>query len=716
MIGFHIEDSANLHDEIIAISGYGSLIGDLQNLCHLVAKSLVDPDFPGALVPALTVDGSLNVYAVARTITDWRRLNPILVAFSGPTLTSYTGVPGALPIGGAIEDLIRSTTPANIGILRLPADGKKQIAALRALQRARETLARSPSAQRKAPQPTSWLLASFQDYLNVGRRAAAWDILNRLRDELRVDALNLKFLEVQLLAAFEDWSAILKMPGFASLCVARRPPAVTALLLEALYHVHLQEPFLSADVDETRRRYVELCRLPAKAMLVVPYPAMLTPGGWRIYALEALLSTDNHELVNAVSEQSLVLGWIAEYLPGARTAKVTEVSHPLQTQLNHARKALTEVGSINSLDAVATAIASIDRLSSADLARLRSAEPFRTLLRTVSDVGGGGGLPGNWLEWLTKVLEPDFINALEIARQGKDEWVIDESTADPVAVQRFVSALEAAQHDQIAAERTANALPFIVAWLRRDSAFPRNEMGAVYSILLTLFAMGAGRGRGIYESSHILIHGLLAIGVTESVYRGLIADTEELAGSGFGIEMVYWLLEVIEDFLRFGTPDANAREVFLHCVLSKIAPIYSRLSSLQRAAIVRLAEQLGWQLDDIGLNKGGVAPDDFSSKLDGLRIAIYTLNESSSRQAKAALEVAVPSAVVDCNADHVGTAQLRALAKNADLFVLTSLSAKHAATDFIREHRDDRPLLYAQGGGFSSILRAIEDYFKAGRA
>lgn len=209
---------------------------------------------------------------------------------------------------------------------------------------------------------------------------------------------------------------------------------------------------------------------------------------------------------------------------------------------------------------------------------------------------------------------------------------------------------------------------------------------------------------------------MLAIGVTENVYRGLIADTEELAGSGFGIEMVYWLLEVIEDFLRFGTPDANAREVFLHCVLSKIAPIYSRLSSLQRAAIVRLAEQLGWQLDDIGLNKGGVAPDDFSSKLDGLRIAIYTLNESSSRQAKAALEVAVPSAVVDCNADHVGTAQLRALAKNADLFVLTSLSAKHAATDFIREHRDDRPLLYAQGGGFSSILRAIEDYFKTGRA
>ena len=69
-----------------------------------------------------------------------------------------------------------------------------------------------------------------------------------------------------------------------------------------------------------------------------------------------------------------------------------------------------------------------------------------------------------------------------------------------------------------------------------------------------------------------------------------------------------------------------------------------------------------------------------------------------------------PTVSVDCNADHGGTARLKALAESADIFVMTWLSAKHAATDFIREHRDDRVLLYAQGRGFSSILRAIEDH------
>lgn len=55
---------------------------------------------------------------------------------------------------------------------------------------------------------------------------------------------------------------------------------------------------------------------------------------------------------------------------------------------------------------------------------------------------------------------------------------------------------------------------------------------------------------------------------------------------------------------------------------------------------------------------------------------------------------------------------LRALAENADLFVIAWLSAKHAATDFIREHRAERPLLYAQGRGFSSILRALDEFLR----
>jgi hypothetical protein len=50
------------------------------------------------------------------------------------------------------------------------------------------------------------------------------------------------------------------------------------------------------------------------------------------------------------------------------------------------------------------------------------------------------------------------------------------------------------------------------------------------------------------------------------------------------------------------------------------------------------------------------------------------------------------------------------MATNCDLFVIAWSAAKHAATDFIRAHRRDKPLVFAQGKGVSSLLRAVEEH------
>jgi hypothetical protein len=707
MIDADQQMSAQFASEYAALSDVSLVSAEAAELCTRLAETIADPAFPGALVPVIEPGGGLHVVAAAATAADWRRLNPILVAFAGPTLTSFVGIPEPITGTDSVSALINAANPAVAGILGLPAEPKAQLAGLRALARARDTLARAPTLQRSAPEPTSWLLASFQDHLNVGRREAAGAILARLREELRLDALNLKFLEVQLLGAFEEWQAIVDTPGFAQLCVARRPPAISALLLEALFQSQLRAAFDPEDKFEVQRRYAERVRPLATAMLTLPAPPTLRQGGWRLFALEAVAEPARFELRLAIEPHRSEIGWVGDLL---EPVSQPELDRDEVAPIDQARDALVGTESVDSLDALATALASLERLSADDLTRLKAAEPFRSLLQVVTETQGGRTVPANWSDWLGRIADPDFTEALTIARQGADEWSIDAGAADPVAIGELVAALEAAQTVELAAERAGQALPFIVAWLRRDPEFPRSAFGPIFASLLTLFAMSAARGRPIYESSQILIHALLASGLDEKSYRSLIDDTDELAGSGFGAEMIYWLLEIIEDLLRFAAPDADARQAFLHSALARIAPIQGRLTSLQRAAILHLAEELGWQLQTFGLAETAPTADDLAIRLADLRIAIYTLTESSSRQAKTAIEQTVPSAKVDCNADHGGTARLRALAENADLFVMTSLSAKHAATDFIREHRGDRTLLYAQGRGFSSILRAIEDH------
>lgn len=708
MIGNDLEDARNVLADIIALNSFASLDSDLSTLCADIIQTVSKLDFPGALVPAIDATGSFQIKVAMPTVSDWRRLKPILVSFAGPTLTDFNGVPEDFCPNDAICVRIMQTQPAVTAIMRLPSEKRARVAALRAVLRALSTLERAPQLQRTAPVQTSWLLARFQDYLNVGLRQAAVDVLDRLSSELRLDALNIKFLQVQLLATFHDWTGIVSLSEFPNLCVARKTPAVTAILLEALYNTHLEESFRAKDIEETRRRFEEDVRQFALSMVLVPAPPRLGIEGLRIYALEALLDLGSSPLLEMLVNRSQDLGWLADMLtvPVASKAFESEVATPL----DGAREALLRADSIDSNDLVADAMSLLARLSTEELALLRKTMPFRPILQ-VTDELANVAPPISWISWLERASDPGFVNALEVARHGKDEWEVATSVSDPIEVQTFVNAINKVQGDDLAAERTTQALPYLVAWLQRDPEFPRTALSSIYAELLTLFALSSARGAVIYESTQILIEALLSAGVDQKAYRDLIADIEEITGDGFGVDMIYWVLEIVETFVTSATPDAAAREAFLHSILARITPIYARLTELQCLAVNLLSTELGWSLPSLPAVATPQTNKSMADRMVGIRIAIYSLTESSSRQAKAALEQITSAVIVDINADHGGTARLRALAENSDLFVITWLSAKHSATDFIRVHRGDRPLIYAKGKGFTSILRAVEEHF-----
>ncbi len=450
MIAADPELSIAVRDRLHGAAAYDRLPHDATDLCRALLATVVDAGFPGALIPSVRDTGEVNVYVAAPTAAQWRRLAPVLVAFAGPTITSFDGRPVNLPAEDPIADLVREAGPVTATVLRLPSEAKRTVAALRALECLRGTLARAPTLQRRAPEPTSWMLAEFQDYLNVGAREPAMILLKRLRSELRLDALNLKFLNVQLLAAFDEWPTILNLPGFASLCQARKPPAIVALLFEALYRGHLAAAFDSGDANATRAAYEEHVRPLAHPMLGMPAPVTLMQGGWRILALEAWVAPSRRDLTDALSTRDDQIGWLATKVVDAPSnfEAVDRIREVQPNPIDEARDALTEFDTASSLDSVASAIANLEKLDATDFGRLREAEPFRTLLRALQQELPAGRVPRDWLEWLEQAGDPAFSNALDIARQGMDEWPVGEALDDPVVVQRFVAALDRAQQSR----------------------------------------------------------------------------------------------------------------------------------------------------------------------------------------------------------------------------------------------------------------------------
>ena len=110
----------------------------------------------------------------------------------------------------------------------------------------------------------------------MGSREAALDLLGRLKSELRLDALNLKFLEVQLLATFGDWAGIVDLPGFADLCLARRTPALPHCFSRPFIWCISAGPFEAGNADETCARFQSSARPFVQPMLRVPVPLTLT--------------------------------------------------------------------------------------------------------------------------------------------------------------------------------------------------------------------------------------------------------------------------------------------------------------------------------------------------------------------------------------------------------------------------------------------------------
>ncbi|MFF3030733.1 hypothetical protein ACFVS7_06910 [Streptomyces rubiginosohelvolus] len=92
-----------------------------------------------------------------------------------------------------------------------------------------------------------------------------------------------------------------------------------------------------------------------------------------------------------------------------------------------------------------------------------------------------------------------------------------------------------------------------------------------------------------------------------------------------------------------------------------------------------------------------------------MKVLLYSLDEAVLT--RCAEEIKYPAPGVDAvrSSDHVGSAQLRQKARSADLGVIATRCAKHAATGFITQHAHTQHIFYADGSGSASMLQKAAD-------
>lgn len=256
-------------------------------------------------------------------------------------------------------------------------------------------------------------------------------------------------------------------------------------------------------------------------------------------------------------------------------------------------------------------------------------------------------------------------------------------------------------------------MPLLVGWLRDDERFPVTLHADLYLALLTVVTLHGTFGEDKIGVAAILYEAALSCGLDVDRYRDVLDLASELVPRANGLRYIDWLLDWASLTLAYPAADAGKRQQLLHQILEVLRPSAESMQPRQSILFAELARALGIPgiiQPTAPISTGVTEVVGNLNRLAGKLIAIYTLTESAGRQAASLLRQLVPNVSVELSHDKVGNDRLEALARNADVFVVVTQSAKHAATLFIQRYRQSKPLLFPKGRGISSILAVLEEF------
>jgi hypothetical protein len=709
----------------------------------------------GVLLPTVLParqTGRVQWYGLAFSDSQLRGLGDQLLAFVGPTCSTFRGHRAVLDASDPVDAAVLQLTSGLAFKFSGPPDADKPKPVWDALELMRAVVRRRPDRLLDAPRATGRVLRDFYMALRAGNSESAAASLRYLSEQRRLTPSNVLFLRVQAHAELGEWEALLARPELSDLLQMRRPLAVTDALLRAVYHRELAH-FEQDGATDGAVAHFRTVVLPTYGALFVRRTGMRAPEALKALMLVAVggeppdpVLRDSVWRTRGVSEEDrLYLKLLADRLPAtpvqpaaatsmdaaiaardrgdyeaayaliaaipassARTRLLIECAYELQT-LDSERNAVVAVA----------ALTANERAAALHGRRLREMyESMGENAATASDVEASAPLepvPENWIEWLERVSrDAAWAGALNVARRGAAEWTVDDLLALPSAVARMAGLLG----DSMDNATVQNALPHVVAFFERDALWPRPELGRAYAMTLDLLALGSAGAEDDVRVYARLFDGVLELGVPKTIYNSFISGLRGLLIEAPSPGHILWGLEALEATVAHPCPDEDARLDLLLVVADLVRKYWRRVDSAQRSALRLLSEDLGHPdvFDSVVPSPppGGVAQpavSDVLAQLNGKLVGIYTLTERAGRYMMQILEDRAPQATVQLAHDKVASESLRQLARRADVFIMATASAKHAATEFIQANRaSDRPLLRPGGKGMASMLHALEQF------
>jgi len=672
-------------------------------------------------------------YVFYHTKSQGRKVGTDLKAFFGCAFGDFSGRPYDLSRGDEFE---RRMERFFSGCYLLEVHDKQGF--LTARDRLIRVWDSQPELHQVYKKSIGYLLRDFEIALRVGSDQDASALIEKIRDTAHLSAENLNYLRLKLLGRMSRWSEIVDDANFSHLVFINPPYKIREILITAFYEVHLREFEDDGAVALAIAKMLEVKSQLGR--LLIHLGGMSSPSVLKVFLLRLAGSPEDAEqrdvrdLIERVSPKTSDRDYL-EAIGRHITFPSLKTSSDLKTFVQNydfescyvllidkdlilpeeVQYLIQSAWEIDTADVVSR---TVDRVSLLDPELLEEAfsvpffeKKWELLQAKVQAPVGDVRAPVSWEEWARMVNESDgfWRSAHEVAESISGDVNLSPylNSAGRVDELRKELSLMDSENQKYALKLS---FPHLLNFFLPDPATPDQCLSLLYHELVTILSLDDSLGVHDLSVLYELISALLCLGQKKRVLDYLDCFYEE----NFSVSNLNWALDTVDLLVQYGLGlEFVNRGLFVPVINLWNSPSLSKLGDEDKRCIEFLAEELSVATQLKVMEKKELSCKD-TVTLSSSMIAIYTLTESAGERAKMLIEKIYSPKRVEVNTDKGGTEKLKALARNSDIFIMVTSSAKHAATKFIQNHRDrTKPLLYPAGKGSSSIISSLNTHLSA---
>ncbi|MFC9826721.1 protein DpdD [Streptomyces albogriseolus] len=628
-------------------------------------------DIPIVLPRYQQAQDRFAIYVIARDDAHATLVGNIITAFAGATYLSGAGVhPCILDSNDPIEAAVQEFAGTATTTFRLETHPnrrfRQRLTDVALLMQ--HTLAHRPPRLWRAVKPTGRLLAEFDAALAAGGQAASQAVLDQLVGQGGITAGNLAHLHIKRLTRLGLDRELLDYPGLGDVLRQDPPAPVKAAVLDAVFSCDVQEPLSRGDLPDAQqalhdRGFLALAPFEndmesySADALVVLLLAAVTRGA--LHSSQRILATIEHTGSRDV-------------LPPVLREAATTLLRPQNAPQSNP-----------TLEAAGTPVDSP-----------KPSTPPSLLQDT--DPAAVEPVPASWA---------DLFNAIADGYTGLNailEAEVWTAWPSPASDDRAVAALLEELHDE-GQRKVWRCVGAFIESVGYDQPAPLSAR-ALITCALAYDWLGPGDLLAVQALTEIVLRS----SPSAVVYGQLLGELADTCERWVAPERAAIALDFADRLILEACPDPDARDSLALALLLPLSVHQGRLDVADIAMARRLSLELGIELEWHEQPDEDLAQDTDASlqKAAGRSVLLYSLDQRVLDRVSEGLQQLAPGVKVACAHDSVGSPTLRQKARQADVVVVATRCAKHAATGFITQHAKATVIDYADGSGSASLMRA----------